>query len=133
MVNFSSIGPATALSIRNREAEINLYLTPAVMLMSINLKDIQIVGMVRPFGTIHSIVQACGRGGRLTGGKGKQQVVFFLLFNASDIAENVDISPAVRNLCLTKQCLKRTMMDYFGSEGSCGGGWCCSNCDSQNK
>ena len=129
VVNFSAIGPATALSIRNRAGEIKLYLTTAVMLMGIDLQDIQIIGMVRPFGSIHSIVQACGRGGRKTGEMGRQQVVFYLLFNNSDISENVDISPAVRSLCLTKQCLKKEMMDYFGSEGSSGGVWCCSNCD----
>ena len=133
VINFSSIGPATALSIRNREGEITLYLTTAVMLMGIDVKDIHIIGMVRPFSTIHSIVQACGRGGRLIGDQRRQKVVFFLLFNRSDIAENVDITPDVRNLCLTKQCLKRTMMNYFGADGSTGGKWCCSNCDSSNE
>ena len=39
VVNFSFIGPATALSIRNREGEITLYLTTAVMLMGIDLKN----------------------------------------------------------------------------------------------
>jgi hypothetical protein len=129
VINFSSVGPATALSIRNREGEISLYLTTSVMLLGINLQEIQIVGMVRPFGTIHSIVQACGRGGRRMGEEERQQVVFFLLFNKSDISESVDISPAVRNLCLTQKCLKKEMMDYFGTEGRFGDQWCCSNCD----
>ena len=60
---------------------------------------------------------------------GRKRVVFYLLFNKSDIAENVDISPAVRNFCLTETCLKKTMMEYFGAEGSSGDEWCCSNCD----
>ena len=129
VVNFSSVGPATALSIRNREGEISLYLTTAVMLMGINLQNIQIIGMVRPFGSIHSIVQASGRGGRNTGEKERQKVVCFLLFNKSDIGENIDVSQSVRNLCLTENCLKRTMMEYFGTEGCSGDSWCCSNCD----
>lgn len=129
VVNFSSVGPATALSIRSRENEITLYLSTAVMLMGIDLTDIQVIGMVRPFGTIHSIVQACGRGGRNMGENKRQKVTFFLLFNRSDIAENVDVSPSVRHLCLTDSCLKKTMMDFFGTEGSFGDDWCCSNCD----
>ena len=47
----------------------------------------------------------------------------------SDISENVDISPAVRDFCLTDKCLKKKLMDYFGSDGCSGGSWCCSNCD----
>ena len=128
-VNFSSVGSATALSIRNRQKEITLYLSTAVMLMGIDLADIQIVGMVRPFGTIHSIVQACGRGGRNTGEDVRQKVVFYLVYNKSDIGENTDVTPSLRNLCLTEKCLKKTMMDFFGTVGSCGDNWCCSNCD----
>ena len=60
---------------------------------------------------------------------GRKKVIFFLLFNNSDIAENVEISPAVRNFCKTERCLKQFMMDYFGAEGSTGGNWCSSSCD----
>ena len=61
--------------------------------------------------------------------KFRRRVVFILLFNNSDIAANVEVSPAVRDLCLTENCLKKFMMEYFGSDGKCGGSWCCSNCD----
>ena len=131
VVNFSSIGPVTASSIRDREGEISLYLSTAVMLMGIDLSNIQIVGMVRPFENLHSLVQACGRGGRRTGAKGRQKVVFFLLYNKSDIAENTDTSKEVREFCLTKDCLKKFLMNYFGSSGKIGGEWCCSNCDAK--
>ena len=57
-------------------------------------------------------------------------VVFYLLFNRNDIGENVDISPAVREFCLSTECLKRALMVYFGAQGDTGGEWCCSNCDS---
>ena len=133
VINFSSVGPATARSIRDRESEITLYLTTAVMLMGIDLADIQVIGMVRPFSTIHSIVQACGRGGRNLGDGKRQKVVFYLLYNKSDLGENMAVSPSVRNFCLTDSCLKKSMMDFFGTEGSYGGDWCCSNCDIDNR
>ena len=129
VVNFSGVGPATAKSIRERSGEISLYLTTSVMLMGINLQNIEVVIMVRPFSQLHSLVQACGRGGRKMAEKGRKRVVFYLLWNKSDIADNVDISPAVRELCMTEKCLKEVLMDHFGTEGSMGGDWCCSNCD----
>ena len=129
-VNHSSVGPATAQSIRSRSGEISLYLSTSVMLMGIDCHNIDIVVMVKPFSMIHSLVQACGRGGRKMMDKFRRRVVFILLFNNSDIAANVEISPAVCDLCLTKDCLKEFMMKYFGSDGKCGGSWCCSNCDS---
>ena len=132
VVSYTS-DPATAQSIRTRESEITLYLTTAVMLMGIDLTDIQVIGMVRPFGTIHSIVQACGRGGRNLGENKRQKVVFYLLFNKSDVGENMTVSPSVRNLCLTDNCLKKTMMEFFGTTGAHGDDWCCSNCDVKNR
>ena len=35
--------------------------------------------------------------------KFRRRVVFILLFNNSDIALNVEVSPAVRDLCLTEK------------------------------
>ena len=67
-------------------------------------------------------------GGRKTNEAGRQRVVFFI-YNRSVISDNVDISPTVRNFCLTTDCLRKTMMEYFGSTGDSGDSWCCSNCD----
>ena len=128
-VNHSSVGPATAQSIRSRSGEISLYLSTSVMLMGIDCRNIDIVVMVRPVSMINSLVQACERGGRKMMDKFRRRVVFILLFNNSDIAANVEVSPAVRDLCLTENCLKKFMMEYFGSDGKCGRSWCCSNCD----
>ena len=99
VMNFSAVGPATAKNIRDRGSEISLYLTTSVMMMGINLENIQVVGMVRPFSMLHSLVHACGRGGRKTGEPGRDKVVFYLLFNRSDISASVDISPEVRSFC----------------------------------
>ena len=97
MVNLYGVGPVTAKSIRERKGEISLYLTTPVMLMGINCPNIEVVIMVRPFSQLHCMVQACGRGGRKMIEIGRKKVIFFLLFNNSDIAENVEISSAVRS------------------------------------
>ena len=81
VVNFSAVGQATAKSIRERQGEITLYLTTAVMMMGVNLENVQIVGMVRPFSMPHYLVQAAGRGGRKMAEIGRQRVVFYLLYN----------------------------------------------------
>ena len=91
MVNFSGIGPMTTKSIGDRRGEISLYLTTAVMLMGLDLDDIEIVGMIRPFSSLHSVVQACGRAGRSK--NGRKKVAFFLLFNKYDfkLYNNLDL------------------------------------------
>lgn len=129
VVNHSSIGEATAASIRNRSGEISLYLSTAVMLMGIDCKEIDVVVMVRPFSMLHSMVQACGRGGRKMMDKFRRRVIFYLLFNNSDIGANIDVSEEVRTFCRTPECLKVILMNYFGTVGKTGGDWCCSNCD----
>ena len=132
VMNHSGIGPITAESIRQRRGEINLYLTTSVMLLGIDFSDVDIVGMVRPLNHCHYVVQAAGRGGRNMGNGLRRQVLFYLLYNRSDIATNVPgLSEDMREFCETKKCLKIFLKDYFGfsSETSLPSAeWCCSNC-----
>ena len=81
---------------------------------------------------LHSIIQAAGRGGRNLGTEWRENVLFYLLYNNSDISENVPgMSQAMRDFCLTSKCLKIFLMEYFGSSihTQSNPGWCCSNCD----
>ena len=81
---------------------------------------------------LHSVIQAAGRGGRNLGTKWRESVLFYLLFNNSNISENVPgLSQDVREFCLTDSCLKTFLMNYFGSSVPTESipGWCCSNCD----
>ena len=105
-VNHSSIGPATAENIRNRSGDITLFLSTSVMLMGIDCSNIDLVVMIRPFSMLHSMVQACGRGGRKQLDMFRRRVVFFLLFNNSDIGNNIDVSEEVRSYCRTTGCLE---------------------------
>ena len=56
--------------------------------MGLDCPNIDLVIMVRPYSMIHSLVQACGRGGRKMMDNFRRRVVFMLLFNNSDISEN---------------------------------------------
>ena len=131
VMNHSGVGPITAESIRQRRGEINLYITTSVMLLGLDFKDIDIIGMIRPLNHCHYVVQAAGRGGRNMGNGLRRKVVFFLLYNRSDISTNVPgLSADMREFCETKTCLKRFLREYFGfgSSSSCLASWCCSNC-----
>ena len=134
VMNHSSIGPITAEHIRNRRSDISLYLATSVMLLGLDLDDIDIVVMIRPFNHCHDILQAAGRGGRKLENAGKRRrVVFYLLYNKSDISTNVPgLTDEVREFCVTQRCLKAFLRNIFGyvdSDPNCADGWCCSNCD----
>ena len=129
--NHSGIGPVTAESYRQRRDSISLYLSTSVMLLGLDFSDIDIVIMVRPFNFCHYLVQAAGRGGRKMMNGLRKKVLFYLLFNKSDISSAVPgLSPAVREFCQTESCLKQFLAQYFGFsvESSGKGSWCCSNC-----
>ena len=133
VMNHSSIGPLTVKHIRSRRSEISLYLATSVMLLGLDLDDIDIVVMIRPFNHCHDIIQAAGRGGRKLEEAGKRKrVVFYLLFNKSDISANVSgLTNEVREFCLTQKCLKAFLRNSFGysnSETNKADEWCCSNC-----
>ena len=130
VTNHSGVGPITAESIRNRRSEINLYITTSVMLLGLDFSDIDIIGMIRPLNHCHYLVQAAGRGGRNMGNGLRRKVVFFLLYNRSDISSNVPgLSDGMREFCETDRCLKNFLREYFGfSASACSESWCCSNC-----
>ena len=103
IMNHSGIGPITAESIRQRRGEITLYLTTSVMLLGLDFEDVDIVGMIRPLNHCHYVVQAAGRGGRNMGNGMRKKVVFYLLYNNSDIGANVPgLSEEMRVLCYKK-------------------------------
>ena len=115
VMNHSNIGPVTAESYRQRKNEINLYLSTSVMLLGLDFNNIDIVGMVRPLNMLHYVIQAAGRGGRNLGTGFRRKVLFFLLWNRSDIGNNVPgISSEMKEFCNTRSCLKQFLRTYFG-------------------
>ena len=134
VMNHSSVGPVTADNLRKRRESISLYIATSVMLLGLDLQDIDIVGMIRPFNHCHDILQAAGRGGRKLGDLGKRRkVVFYMIYNKSDISSAVPgMSMEVREFCKSKECLKLYLKSVFGfpveSATESLSDWCCSNC-----
>ena len=59
--------------------------------------------MIRPLNHCHYVLQAAGRGGRNMGNGMRKKVVFYLLYNNSDIGANVPgLSEEMRVLCYKK-------------------------------
>ena len=129
--NHSGIGPVTAESIRNRRDSISLYLTTSVMLLGLDFTDIDIIIMVRPFNFCHYLIQAAGRGGRKMDNGMRKKVLFYLLYNNSDLSRNVPgLSQDMREFCRTDSCLKDFLNKVFGfsAKSNSSNDWCCSNC-----
>ena len=131
IMNHSSVGPITADNIRKRRASISLYLATSVMLLGLDLEEVDIIGMIRPFNHCHDILQAAGRGGRKVESSGKRKVVFYLLFNQSDVSDAVPgLTEEVKGFCRTDSCLKMFLKKIFGfpNQLNSNSDWCCSNC-----
>ena len=86
----SSVGPITESMIEKRN-DISLYISTTKMLMGVDIPGIAIVIFLRPLNMVHYIAQGAGRGGRRLGDNSgmRQRVVAYLLWNNSDIGNNV--------------------------------------------
>ena len=95
--------------------------------------------LVRPPDTLHAIIQAAGRGGRLLPTGEREATVTYLLFNDQDLGANVaGMDDKVRHLCRSKDvCLQQIVREAFVGAYS----WaphtnsfdCCSVCDEALK
>ena len=72
-----------------------------------------------------------GRGGRRNPSGKRNRVIVYILYNASDIAENVPgLSVEVKEFCRSKNCLKVFLRKYFdNNENYFENDWCCNHCD----
>ena len=86
----SSVAPLTEKTINERE-DIKLFITTSKMLMGVSVPEIAVIIFLRPFNMLHYILQGGGRGGRRTGSNDglRQKVIVYILWNKSDVANNV--------------------------------------------
>ena len=116
IVDHSAVGTFTKLTNQKRmdKGEIKLYITTSVMLCGIDLPQVDIILVTRPFSHMSSIIQAGGRGGRMQKDEARKRVVVYLLYNATDIRSNArHISNGVRNLYRDNGCFKDALKHYF--------------------
>ena len=108
-----------------------MFLATSKMLMGVDIEQISVIVFVRVLNQMHYLLQGAGRGGRKSLSGKRNKVVVYILYNSSDVANNVPgLSSEVREFCRTKECLKRFMRLFFDKDETAHTTeWCCNNCD----
>ena len=121
---------------RMKYGDILLFLTTSRLLLGVNIPGVNLVVMVQPPSKAHSLVQACGRAGRLTESGLRETSMLVCLYNSQDLSDK-NIDPVVKELCTnSEKCMKQVLQETFvGSyatslQSACS--WCCSTCDEKN-
>ena len=116
----------------------SLFILLCLCPLGIDVAKIDVVIFIRPYDQLSAIVQGGGRGGRKLGNGMRRTVQVYQLFNSQDIGSaNKRMSAAVKAVCLSKDCTRNHLMEYFvggsdkNSEGvsSVKAGRCCHSCD----
>ena len=131
VINHSSLLPPTEKVIRERASDISLYLSSNKMLMGIDLHEIDVVIFLRPFNQLSALIQGAGRGGRRLGNGKRRRVQVYQLYNMQDFNDK-RMSVKMKELCLSTDCSRRLLMDYFVGEkqdANVSDGHCCHSCD----
>ena len=137
VMNHSGCGKVTSKNILDRRNDISLFISTTKMLMGIDIANNQIIIFVRPLNLLHYLLQGAGRAGRRTSSGKHTKVLVYVLFNSSDIANNVPgMTSEVKMFCSSKSCLKALLREHFVIGQGClrdqsktDQSWCCSNCD----
>ena len=134
IVNHSDVGKITKRELNKKIdcGEISLFCTTSVMLCGIDMPQVDIVVIVRPFSHLGSNIQAGGRGGRLQSDGFKKLVAVYMFYNATDIRETAKfISKPVRLFFKKEMCSRKMLHNYFfgNSENSflVNESWCCDS------
>lgn len=110
--------------IRKENSNIRVIFATAALGMGVNIPHVTKVIHITPPATLESYLQEFGRAGR--NGNSSSAIIYY---NNSDISENNKImSTAMKEYCTTTNCLRKTILTYFGF--SCQAQVsCCSNCN----
>jgi superfamily II DNA helicase RecQ len=119
------------LELKRENPSLRLLFCTACVGMGFDSPSISRVVHGTPPRSIVDYIQQIGRAGRVN-----QKSEAILYFNKSDIASNrLGITPAIIDLCTTDECLRLTMLKYFGFDKKVNNEMplceCCSNCESK--
>ena len=134
VTNHSNVGEITADNIRfkSKTGSISLYISTSVMLLGIDIQELDIAILLRPFHQLHAFNQAGGRVGRRIGARLARKGAVFCLWNNTDLRAGFrTMSDTVRLFCREKGCLKEFVNKYFNKSNPKyvkTSEWCCSNC-----
>ena len=114
VMNHSSLLPPTEKVLKERAAEISLYLSSNKMLLGVDLSKIDIIIFLRPYNQPAALVQGGGRGGRRQENGMRRRVQVYQFFNSQDLTvQNKEMSPDMRRICLSEECTRPLMKDFF--------------------
>ena len=142
VMNHSSLLPPTEQVLTRRASDISLYLSSNKMLLGIDLEQIDVIIFLRPYNQLAALVQGGGRGGRRMGNGKRRKVQVYQFFNSQDFTSlNKLMSPDMKRICLSKNCTRALLKDYFvGNSENVEGDVenaavdlsdCCHNCDKE--
>ena len=101
------------------------------MLMGIDLHEIDVVIFLTSFNQLSTLIQGAGRGGRRLGNGKRRRVQVYQLYNMQDFNDK-RMSIKMKELCLSTDCSRRLLKDYFVGENqdaNVSDGNCCHSCD----
>ena len=137
VMNHSSLLPPTEKVLAERASDISLYLSSNKMLLGIDLAKIDVVIFLRPYNQVAALVQGGGRGGRRMENGKRRRVIVYQFFNSQDFTtQNRLMSPDMKRICLSRDCTRDLLKNYFVGNSEQGGegelrdkDHCCHNCD----
>ena len=135
VLNHASLLPPTEMVLARRASEISLYLSSNKMLLGIDLDRVDVVIFLHPYNQPAALIQGGGRGGRRNDSNMRRRVQVYQLYNAQDLASSKkQMSPMMRDICLTGECTRKLMRNFFvgtnEEDGSKADKYsCCHNCD----
>ena len=136
VLNHSCLLPPTEKVLAERASEISLYLSSNKMLLGIDLPKIDFVIFLRPYDQLAALVQGGGRGGRRMNNGKRSRVQVYQFYNSQDFSpQNKAMSPDMKRICLSKDCTRTLLKEYFASMTECreksdqDPRHCCHSCD----
>ncbi|XP_066910993.1 ATP-dependent DNA helicase Q1-like [Clytia hemisphaerica] len=113
--------------IKTSSSRIRVLFATTALGMGVDARDIIHVIHIGPPSTMEEYVQEFGRAGR-----SKQDAWATLYYNNSDIAANRHVNETMRDYCLSRSCLRKFVINFFGHR-HLPQNRCCSICDTSEQ
>jgi superfamily II DNA helicase RecQ len=121
VLNWSDVGNVTK-GVIGRRKDISMWITTCIMEMGLDIDDVQVVIIVRPPTSLHSLLQSWGRAGRLMKNGKRKLVLCMIMWNNHDVASNmVGMTEEMAQFCKNQDncCLRKLLAHFFYCSETC--------------